>query len=112
MFLIRFFLAFSLVSLFFISNNAFAQMPMPSASPSPTPSPTPSPSPTPTGRPPDAFTSPSPSPAPVAVCGNWICETYAGEQCDDGNLANGDGCSSTCQIEPTSTASPSPSPMP
>ncbi len=32
------------------------------------------------------------------VCGNGIVE--AGEQCDDGNLVDGDGCSSTCQIEP------------
>jgi len=31
------------------------------------------------------------------VCGNNIIET--GEQCDDGNAADGDGCSSTCQIE-------------
>jgi len=30
-------------------------------------------------------------------CGNLLLET--GEQCDDGNLDNGDGCSSTCQIE-------------
>ena len=32
-----------------------------------------------------------------SVCGNGIIET--GEQCDDGNTANSDGCSSTCQIE-------------
>jgi len=32
------------------------------------------------------------------VCGNGIKET--GEQCDDGNTRNGDGCSSTCIIEP------------
>ena len=31
------------------------------------------------------------------VCGNGIIES--GEQCDDGNLVDGDGCSSTCQIE-------------
>ena len=33
------------------------------------------------------------------VCGNGIIET--GEQCDDGNIANGDGCSSSCQTEDT-----------
>ena len=33
-----------------------------------------------------------------AVCGNGQIET--GEQCDDGNLANGDGCDALCQIEP------------
>ncbi|MFH2005676.1 MAG: DUF4215 domain-containing protein [bacterium] len=31
------------------------------------------------------------------VCGNGTIEL--GEQCDDGNTANGDGCSSTCQNE-------------
>ncbi|MDR4505557.1 MAG: FecR domain-containing protein [Candidatus Scalindua sp.] len=31
------------------------------------------------------------------VCGNGIVET--GEECDDGNLTNGDGCSSSCQNE-------------
>jgi cysteine-rich repeat protein len=32
-----------------------------------------------------------------AVCGNGIIET--GEQCDDSNLVDGDGCSSSCQTE-------------
>ena len=32
------------------------------------------------------------------VCGNGKLET--GEQCDDGNTRNGDGCSSICTIEP------------
>lgn len=31
------------------------------------------------------------------TCGNGILET--GEQCDDGNTLNGDGCSSSCLIE-------------
>jgi len=31
------------------------------------------------------------------ICGNHIKDT--GEQCDDGNLNDGDGCSSTCQFE-------------
>lgn len=34
---------------------------------------------------------------PAAVCGNGLQES--GEQCDDGNTASGDGCSSTCVIE-------------
>lgn len=34
---------------------------------------------------------------PGAICGNNIPES--GEQCDDGNIINGDGCSSMCQIE-------------
>ncbi|MCA9624041.1 MAG: amidohydrolase family protein, partial [Myxococcales bacterium] len=33
------------------------------------------------------------------VCGNSVVET--GETCDDGNTADGDGCSSTCQEETT-----------
>ena len=39
------------------------------------------------------------------VCGNGSVE--ASEQCDDGNTLDGDGCSSTCRIEP-----PPPSPRP
>lgn len=31
-------------------------------------------------------------------CGNKIVEP--GEECDDGNFVNGDGCSTVCQIEP------------
>jgi cysteine-rich repeat protein len=31
------------------------------------------------------------------TCGNYLQES--GEQCDDGNTSNGDGCSSSCQIE-------------
>ncbi|MFH0873733.1 MAG: IPT/TIG domain-containing protein, partial [Candidatus Komeilibacteria bacterium] len=36
-----------------------------------------------------------------AVCGNTFIEDapYGSEKCDDGNVASGDGCSSTCQIE-------------
>ncbi len=34
---------------------------------------------------------------PPQICGNGVVET--GEQCDDGNVNSGDGCSSTCQIE-------------
>jgi cysteine-rich repeat protein len=40
--------------------------------------------------------------APAVVCGNGKVES--GEQCDDGNTTNGDGCSSTCRIEPLSCA--------
>jgi cysteine-rich repeat protein len=38
------------------------------------------------------------------VCGNSILE--AGEQCDDGNTASGDGCSSTCQVEDACPSDP------
>jgi cysteine-rich repeat protein len=31
------------------------------------------------------------------VCGDTIIES--GEQCDDGNTTNGDGCDNSCQLE-------------
>jgi len=34
----------------------------------------------------------------TATCGNGMVE--AGEACDDGNLAAGDGCNATCVVEP------------
>ncbi|MCK4918998.1 MAG: DUF5011 domain-containing protein [Candidatus Pacebacteria bacterium] len=33
------------------------------------------------------------------TCGNSIVDIDTGETCDDGNLVDGDGCSSTCQTE-------------
>lgn len=38
-----------------------------------------------------------------AVCGNSIVEP--GEECDDGNTINGDGCSATCMLEHCSSES-------
>jgi cysteine-rich repeat protein len=35
--------------------------------------------------------------AAVSPCGNGVLQT--GEECDDGNTVDGDGCSSTCQLE-------------
>jgi cysteine-rich repeat protein len=35
--------------------------------------------------------------AAASPCGNGVLQT--GEQCDDGNTVDGDGCSSTCQLE-------------
>jgi len=35
--------------------------------------------------------------SPAAVCGNSVLEQ--GEACDDGNIADGDGCSATCQFD-------------
>jgi cysteine-rich repeat protein len=34
---------------------------------------------------------------PQEVCGNGVRQS--GEQCDDGNIVAGDGCSPSCQIE-------------
>ena len=42
-----------------------------------------------------------------SVCGNGIVE--AGEQCDDGNTINGDGCTSTCTVQPGFQCTGSPS---
>jgi len=33
-------------------------------------------------------------------CGNGLKQLAHGEDCDDGNSDNGDGCSSVCGIEP------------
>lgn len=33
------------------------------------------------------------------ICGNGLVEPEKGEQCDDANNENGDGCSSNCKIE-------------
>ena len=40
----------------------------------------------------------------MPLCGDGIANRAAGEQCDDGQspLVNGDGCSTTCQLEPFS----------
>lgn len=43
------------------------------------------------------------------TCGDGIVETECGEQCDDGNQVNGDGCDAHCRLE---VASPSPTPTP
>jgi cysteine-rich repeat protein len=40
----------------------------------------------------------------LPTCGDAITNTAAGEQCDDGNAVNGDGCSTSCTYE--SAASP------
>ena len=44
------------------------------------------------GRYPDWWRGPS--------CGNGILQEYVGEQCDDGNRVDGDGCSAVCMYEP------------
>ncbi len=33
-------------------------------------------------------------------CGDGVLQTGLGEQCDDGNNQDGDGCSADCQLEP------------
>ena len=35
----------------------------------------------------------------VPFCSNGVVELNAGEECDDGGLDQGDGCSATCQFE-------------
>ncbi len=43
-----------------------------------------------------------------AVCGDATVQRRLGEQCDDGNITNGDGCSATCQIETNQCTEPNP----
>src|SRR5262249_13115596 len=38
-------------------------------------------------------------------CGNSVIDTVTGETCDDGNLVDGDGCDSSCQLEACAFAS-------
>lgn len=45
-----------------------------------------------------------PCDAVAAFCGDGYMD--AGEKCDDGNTMNGDGCSSTCTIEPDPVPAP------
>ena len=45
-----------------------------------------------------AFTVPALAGPPMMVCGDGMVE--GGEECDDGNLVDGDGCSANCTIEP------------
>jgi cysteine-rich repeat protein len=45
--------------------------------------------------------------APPGVCGNGLVE--GGEQCDDGNRADGDGCNASCEVEACYTCSGEPS---
>ena len=44
------------------------------------------------------------SPTDEIYCGNGTIEPYDGEQCDDGNQVNGDGCSTACLLEGSSAA--------
>jgi cysteine-rich repeat protein len=70
------------------------------------------PTPTPTATATPTATNPTPTPTatgtptvtatPNQVCGNATLESP--EQCDDGNLTNGDGCSAICQLEPCGAA--------
>ena len=36
----------------------------------------------------------------VQACGDGSLDLLEGEECDDGNLVNGDGCSAVCTVEP------------
>lgn len=41
-----------------------------------------------------------PAHPPASVCGNGNVLEDVDEECDDGNSASGDGCDSTCRVEP------------
>ncbi|HEA46363.1 MAG TPA: hypothetical protein ENH99_01120 [Candidatus Pacearchaeota archaeon] len=40
------------------------------------------------------------------ICGDGVVDSGVGEQCDDGGIVSGDGCSSTCQTEVVTPPSP------
>ena len=40
-----------------------------------------------------------PQPYTQARCGDGTLDIEFGEECDDGNNVNGDGCSRNCEIE-------------
>ncbi len=40
-----------------------------------------------------------PGDAPAPTCGDGYADAAAGEECDDGNQVNGDGCSAECTLE-------------
>ncbi len=44
-----------------------------------------------------------------ATCGN--AQPNPGEECDDGNLASGDGCDASCQLESQVAPTPTPTPV-
>ena len=81
--------------------------PTPTATATPTPTATITPTPTKTATPTPTVTATAtatptatqtPTPVPTPVCGNG--STESGEECDDGNVVAGDGCSPTCTLEP------------
>ncbi|HSA59636.1 MAG TPA: choice-of-anchor Q domain-containing protein [bacterium] len=43
------------------------------------------------------------------ACGDGVLQTFAGEDCDDGNAVSGDGCSDACAVESGFTCTGSPS---
>ena len=49
--------------------------------------------------PPTASAPPTTPAPPTPVCGDGNIDLSLGEVCDDGNLTNGDGCSSLCEAE-------------
>lgn len=44
--------------------------------------------------------------ANINACGNGFIELELGESCDDGNTESGDGCDSSCHVEPFETTEP------
>jgi cysteine-rich repeat protein len=82
------------------STSTSTDTPVPGTTPNPTATATPTETTapdTPTPAPTDSPTAPPTAPVETAVCGNGMLEV--GEECDDGNIADGDGCSATCRIE-------------
>ena len=47
----------------------------------------------------DTYNTDFPAPYVVSYCGDGTTDTEFGEECDDGNTVNGDGCSEFCALE-------------
>lgn len=78
--------------------DAGVDAPPPPPVDAPPPPPVDAPPPPPVDAPPPPVDAPPPADAPPAgVCGNGMVE--AGEDCDDGNTRNEDGCSNECKYE-------------
>jgi cysteine-rich repeat protein len=78
------------------TTDAGVPPPPPPDAPPPPPTDAPPPPPPPTDAPPPPPPTDAPPPPP-GVCGNGVVN--AGEECDDANTRNNDGCSSECKYE-------------
>ena len=88
----------------FTATATWTHTPTNTATPTFTATATSTPTRTPTSTQTSTFTvteTPTNPPPPPPVCGNGVVEL--GEECDDGNVANGDCCNEFCELDPAGT---------